>query len=71
MNSLKEKSNVAMISGAKQPVVTPVRHSTTINHIDCPAVKGANASLSCLLYRQIADCLQGIKTPHTPTVTLG
>ena len=47
MNSLKEKSNVAMVSGAKQPVVTPVRHSTAINHIDCPALKGANASLSC------------------------
>ena len=60
-----------MVSGTQQPVVTPIPHSTTINHIDCPAVKGANASLSCLLSRQIADCLQGIKTPHTPTVTLG
>ena len=60
-----------MVSGAKQTSCDTYPALNHINHIDCPAAKGANASLSCLLSRQIADCLQGIKTPHTPTVTLG
>ena len=50
-----------MVLGAKQPIVTPNLHSTTIKYIHCSPVKGVNVLPTCLLSRQITDCLQGIK----------